>query len=67
MRVIEQGTTPGVSFNQSLRRRCQQVGRTEEDALAASDQPDELVLALRGIVLSRLGRGTTSRPAPARQ
>ena len=49
-RTIEQGNTPGlVSFNQSLRRLVQQKLVDLKDALAASDRPDELVLALRGI------------------
>jgi twitching motility protein PilT len=49
-RTIEQGNTPGlVSFNQSLRRLVQQKLVDLKDGLAASDRPDELVLALRGI------------------
>jgi twitching motility protein PilT len=59
-RVIEQGTEEGlISFNQSLRRLV--VERTVDlhDALAASDRPDELVLALRGITASH-GRPTPS-------
>ena len=52
-RTIEQGTTPGlISFNQSLRRLVQQKLVELKDALAASDRPDELVLALRGITSS---------------
>ena len=57
MRTVEQGTTPGlISFNQSLRRLVQQKLVELKDALAASDRPDELVLALRGITSSS-GRG----------
>ncbi len=60
-RTIEQGTTAGlISFNQSLRRLVQQKLVELKDALAASDRPDELVLALRGITSShgrRRGEG----------
>ena len=60
-RTIEQGTTTGlISFNQSLRRLVQQKLVELKDALAASDRPDELVLALRGITSShgrRRGEG----------
>ncbi|MBM3989042.1 MAG: PilT/PilU family type 4a pilus ATPase [Planctomycetes bacterium] len=57
MRTIEQAATPGLySFNQSLRRLVQSGLVTLEDGLAASDRPDELVLALRGITSSS-GRG----------
>jgi len=57
MRVIEQGATPGlISFNQSLRRLVTNKLVELKDALAASDRPDELVLALRGITSSS-GRG----------
>jgi len=60
-RTIEQGNAPGlVSFNQSLRRLVQQKLVDLKDALAASDRPDELVLALRGIT-----SGVRSRPAQA--
>jgi twitching motility protein PilT len=56
-RTIEQGTTPGlISFNQSLRRLVQQKLVELKDALAASDRPDELVLALRGITGSNARR-----------
>ena len=49
-RTIEQGATAGlISFNQALRRLVQQKLIDLKDALAASDRPDELVLALRGI------------------
>ena len=61
-RTIEQGTTPGlISFNQSLRRLVQQKLVELKDALAASDRPDELVLALRGITSSH-GRRRTDGP-----
>jgi twitching motility protein PilT len=56
-RVIEMSGSPGlISFNQSLRRLVQQKLVELKDALAASDRPDELVLALRGITSSS-GRG----------
>jgi Tfp pilus assembly ATPase PilU len=69
-RTIEQGTTPGlISFNQSLRRLVQQKLVELKDALAASDRPDELVLALRGITSSNTrrpggGPGPASGPGP---
>ena len=49
-RVIEQGVEPGqISFNMSLRRLVEK-GLIELDAaLTASDRPDELLMALRGI------------------
>lgn len=49
-KVIESGTEAGlISFNQCLRHlvESQQIGLS--DALATSDRPDELLLALRGI------------------
>ncbi|HTF88553.1 MAG TPA: PilT/PilU family type 4a pilus ATPase [Planctomycetota bacterium] len=56
-RTIESSNTPGlISFNQSLRRLVQHKLVDLKDALAASDRPDELVLALRGITSSS-GRG----------
>ncbi|MEO6708834.1 MAG: PilT/PilU family type 4a pilus ATPase, partial [Planctomycetota bacterium] len=56
-RTIEGSNTPGlISFNQSLRRLVQHKLVDLKDALAASDRPDELVLALRGITSSS-GRG----------
>jgi twitching motility protein PilT len=62
-RTIEQGNTPGlVSFNQSLRRLVQQKLVDLKDALAASDRPDELVLALRGIT-SGVRTGSGNSPA----
>ncbi|MCB9914389.1 MAG: PilT/PilU family type 4a pilus ATPase [Planctomycetes bacterium] len=71
-RVIEQGNEEGlVSFNQCLRNLVltRQVGL--EDALAASDRPEELVLALRGITGSsgrpdRRGPHAASQDGPAR-
>jgi twitching motility protein PilT len=65
-RTIEQGNTAGlVSFNQSLRRLVQQKLVDLKDGLAASDRPDELVLALRGITSGvRTGSsGSPGRPA----
>jgi twitching motility protein PilT len=62
MRTIEQGATPGlISFNQSLRRLVLHRFVDLKDALAASDKPDELVLALRGITSSS-GRGRGEGP-----
>ena len=49
-RVIEQGTEKGlISFNMCLRRLVQERKVELDDALAASDRPEELILALRGI------------------
>jgi pilus retraction protein PilT len=49
-RVIESGTEPGlISFNQCLRGLVERQVVELSDALAASDRPDELLLALRGI------------------
>lgn len=59
-RVIDQGTEEGlISFNQCLRELVVSHRVDLQDALAASDRPDELVLALRGI--------TASHGRPARQ
>jgi twitching motility protein PilT len=56
-RSIDQGGSPGlISFNQSLRRLVQAKLVNLKDALGASDRPDELVLALRGIT-----SGTSTR------
>jgi len=56
-RVIEQGTERGlVSFNMSLRRLVQERKTDVNDALAASDRPEELILALRGFT------GSSARP-----
>lgn len=49
-RVIEQGTERGlISFNMCLRKLVQERKVELNDALAASDRPEELILALRGI------------------
>jgi twitching motility protein PilT len=59
-RVIEQGTEEGlISFNQCLRKLVLEHQVDLQEALAASDKPDDLVLALRGITAShgRPGRG----------
>ena len=67
-RTIEQGATGGlISFNQALRRLVQQKLVELKDALAASDRPEELVLALRGIT-SGTGRrrSDSATPEPAR-
>ena len=56
-RVIEQGTERGlISFNMCLRRLVTERKVELNDALAASDRPEELVLALRGIT------GSSGRP-----
>jgi twitching motility protein PilT len=56
-RVIETGTERGlVSFNMCLRRLVQERKVELNDALAASDRPEELILALRGIT------GSSARP-----
>ncbi|MBL8857916.1 MAG: PilT/PilU family type 4a pilus ATPase [Planctomycetes bacterium] len=56
-RVIEQGTEKGlISFNMCLRRLVQERSIELDDALAASDRPEELILALRGIT------GSSGRP-----
>jgi twitching motility protein PilU len=48
-RVIESGTERGlISFNMCLRRLVQERKADVNDALAASDRPEELILALRG-------------------
>jgi twitching motility protein PilT len=63
-----QGSTAGlISFNQSLRRLVQHKLVDLRDALAASDRPDELVLALRGITSGMRKRpGEGGSPPPAR-
>jgi twitching motility protein PilU len=64
-RAIEQGGSPGlISFNQSLRRLVQAKLVGLKDALGASDRPDELVLALRGITS---GTSTRNRDPGAEQ
>jgi twitching motility protein PilT len=61
-RVIELGTEKGlVSFNMCLRRLVQERKIELDDALAASDRPEELILALRGIT----GSSARSENAPA--
>ena len=47
-RVLEAGEPGLISFNQSLRELVQQNVVDLEVALASSDRPDELLLALRG-------------------
>jgi twitching motility protein PilT len=49
-RVIDSGSEKGlVSFNQCLRQLVLRQQINLEDGMAASDRPEELVLALRGI------------------
>lgn len=49
-RVIEQGGEAGlISFNECLRGLVERQEVELSDALAASDRPDELLMALRGI------------------
>ncbi|MFO1011450.1 MAG: PilT/PilU family type 4a pilus ATPase [Planctomycetota bacterium] len=56
-RVIDSGTERGlISFNMCLRKLVQDRKVELNDALAASDRPEELVLALRGIT------GSAGRP-----
>lgn len=58
-RVIEQGTEKGlISFNMCLRRLVQERAVELDDALASSDRPEELILALRGIT------GSSARSDP---
>ncbi len=55
-RVITQGNEPGlISFNERLLELIRDHLISVEDALAASDRPDELLLAMRGI------RGSSDR------
>jgi Tfp pilus assembly pilus retraction ATPase PilT len=64
-RVIEQGTEKGlISFNMCLRKLVQDRKVELDDALAASDRPEELVLALRGITGSsaRVDANATQPP-----
>jgi len=64
-RVIEHGSERGlISFNQCLRDLVLSHAVVLEEALLASDKPDELVLALRGITGSS-GRPARTRPGPA--
>jgi len=63
-RVIDQGSERGlVSFNQCLRRLVKEQKVDLNDALASSDRPEELILALRGITASS-ARVETRAPAP---
>lgn len=56
-KVIEQGNEKGlVSFNMCLKGLVQDRKIDLEDALASSDRPEELILALRGIT------GSSQRP-----
>ncbi len=67
-RVIEQGTERGlISFNMCLRKLVQERKVDLNDALAASDRPEELILALRGITGSSARVGNEAahhKPAP---
>lgn len=64
-RVIDQGTEDGlISFNECLRELVVSRQVDLQEALAASDRPDELVLALRGIT-SSAGRPSRDGPPPA--
>ncbi len=71
-RVIEQGTEDGlISFNQCLRKLVVEHTVDLQEALAASDKPDDLVLALRGITAShgrpgREGGAQPEKPKPDR-
>jgi Tfp pilus assembly pilus retraction ATPase PilT len=61
-RVVEAGHEEGlISFNHSLRTLVQQDLIELETALAHSDRPEELLLALRGF---SKGRGTPSGNSP---
>jgi twitching motility protein PilT len=65
-RVIEQGTEKGlISFNMCLRKLVQDRKVELDDALAASDRPEELVLALRGITGSSARVENTNGPGSA--
>ncbi|MCY2960313.1 MAG: PilT/PilU family type 4a pilus ATPase [Planctomycetota bacterium] len=69
-RVIEQGTERGlVSFNMCLRKLVQDRKVELNDALAASDRPEELILALRGITGSsaRVDNNAAHQKAPPGQ
>ncbi len=66
-RAIESGGEKGlVSFNQCLRQLVQEGTVAMEDALQASDRPEELVLMLRGISGSTNRSETRTTPAPER-
>ncbi|MBA2557781.1 MAG: Flp pilus assembly complex ATPase component TadA, partial [Chloroflexi bacterium] len=61
-KVIEQGGEKGlISFNQCLKRLVLERKVDLQDALSASDRPDELVMTLRGITGSA-GRPTRFAP-----
>ena len=65
-RVIDQGTERGlISFNQCLRRLVKDQKVDLNDALAASDRPEELVLALRGITASNARVETRAPSKPS--
>jgi len=67
-RVIETGTERGlISFNMSLRRLVTERKVELNDALAASDRPEELVLALRGITGSGQRQDNSGPQAPPQQ
>jgi Tfp pilus assembly ATPase PilU len=64
-RLIDQGNDASmVSFNQSLRRLIHHRLIDLKDGLAASDRPEELVLALRGIKSSSDKVATSDPQAP---
>lgn len=71
-RVVTQGNEPGlIAFNDRLLELVRDGLVTLEDALSASDRPDELLLSMRGIrgsadrsVGSQGRAGTPSGPAP---
>jgi Tfp pilus assembly ATPase PilU len=64
--VVETSTEDGiVSFNRSLLRLVKERVVELDDALAASDRPDELLMGLRGIRGSAdrsVGAGPSSGP-----
>ncbi|MSR61773.1 MAG: PilT/PilU family type 4a pilus ATPase [Planctomycetes bacterium] len=63
-RVVEAGGEEGlISFNHSLRMLVQQDVIELETALAASDRPEELLLALRGFSKGRGNPQSTNGPA----
>lgn len=69
-RVIEQGSERGlISFNMCLRKLVQDRKVELNDALAASDRPEELILALRGITGSsaRVDNNAAQHKAPPGQ
>jgi pilus retraction protein PilT len=66
-KVIEAGSVSGlISFNECLRGLIERQEVELADALAASDRPDELLLALRGIRGSA-GRVVGPGPSPSHQ